>query len=105
MNIEKDNKLITCITPKGKAIEIVKLLHEEKDINSSNVSSGRGGGRRGRLEVDILTVIVSHDRADEIFEFIHEKADIGHLHGGFLYQGRLNMATLFNLPEIAEEKK
>ncbi len=103
MKFEKNGKLITCITPKGKAMAIEKLLQKEKGINSVNIASGRGGGRRGRIEVDILTVVVSAERADEIFEFIYYSADIGEYHGGFMHQGALTGATPFELPEIPEE--
>jgi hypothetical protein len=44
MKILKDKKLITCLIPKGKAIGVARLLHEEKGINTANVSSGRGRG-------------------------------------------------------------
>lgn len=105
MKFEKNRKLITCITPKGKAIEIESLLYKEKGISSVNVASGRGGGRRGRIEVDILTVDVSEEKADEIFEFIYHKAEIGEYHGGFMYQGRLTGSTPFELPELPEESE
>ena len=103
MKIIEDKKLITCITTRGKALGIVKKLHEEKSVNTANIHAGRGGGRRGRLEVDILTVVVDGDRADEIFEYIYYEADVGEYHGGFMYQGALTGATLFTLPEIPEE--
>ena len=104
MKILNDKKLITCITARGKALAVVRKLHEEKSINSANIHTGRGGGRRGRLEVDMLTVVVDADRADEIFEYIYYEADIGEYHGGFMYQGELLGATSFALPEIPEEE-
>lgn len=104
MKSKSDKKLITCITPRGKCLPIVKLLHEEKGLNTADVHSGRGGGRRGRLEVDIMTVVVDPAMADEIFEFIYHKAEIGEYHGGFMYQGKLLGATSFVLPEIPEEE-
>lgn len=104
MKLFEDKKLITCITARGKAIGIVKKLHEEKGINSANIHTGRGGGRRGRMEVDMLTVVVDADVADEIFEYIYYEAEIGEYHGGFMYQGALTGATLFTLPEIPKEE-
>lgn len=111
MKILTDKKLITCIIPKGKAIEIARLLHEDKGINSANVSSGRGRGVvepigfSGWYEVEILTVVVSQGDADEIFNFIYDKADVGHAHGGIMYQGVLTTSTHFELPRIPEEDK
>lgn len=104
-----DKKLITCIIPKGKAIEVAKLLHEEKGIHTANVSSGRGRGLvepvgfSGWYEVEILTVVVSQGEADEIFNFIYDKADVDRAHGGIIYQGRLTTSTHFELPKIPEE--
>lgn len=100
MKINEKQKLITCITPKGKALPIAALLYEEKGINTVNVNSGRGGGRRGRIEVDVLTVVVSEKQADEIFEFIFYKAEVNKIHGGFMYQGSLKGAIPFILPEV-----
>ena len=104
MNIINDCKLITCITTKGKGLSVVKELKEEKGIITGNVAGGRGGGRRGRLEVDILTVVVERERADEIFEFIYDKADIESFHGGFLFQGALTRSTRFSLPDVPVEE-
>lgn len=105
MNVIDDCKLITCITPKGKGLEIVRELKDEKGITTGNVAGGRGGGRRGRLEVDILTVVVESERADEIFEYIYDKAEINSLHGGFLFQGELTKSTHFTLPDIPAENQ
>ena len=103
MKLVDDKKLMTCITSRGKALGIVKKLREEKGINTANIHTGRGGGRRGRLEVDMLVVVVDGDKADEIFEFIYYEAEVGEYHGGFMYQGALTGATSFTLPEIPEE--
>lgn len=103
MKLEAGKKLITCITSRGKAPDIVRKLYEEKGINTADIHAGRGGGRRGRLEVDVLTVVVDMDRADEIFEYIYYEANIGEYHGGFMYQGSLTGAMSFLLPEIPEE--
>ena len=109
MKILTDKKLITCIIPKGKAIGVTRLLHEEKGINTANVSSGRGRGLvepigfSGWYEVEILTIVVSQGEADEIFNFIYDKADVGHAHGGIMYQGELTTSTHFELPKMPEE--
>lgn len=109
IKIEKEQKLITCILHKGDAKEIVNALNHEKSVTTDNVASGRGSGmveqlRYGDVEVDILTVVIGEDRADEIFQFIYEKAGIGEFFRGIMYQGRLNTATSFTLPEIPEEE-
>lgn len=106
-----DQKLITCLLPKkkSKAFEVAKMLHDEKGIETANVSSGRGTGLVKSIsygvwvEVDILTVIVSEGQAEEIFNFIFEKADINRPHGGFIFQGGLTQTTPFVLPDLPEE--
>tara|TARA_B100000315_G_scaffold106854_1_gene98016 strand:+ start:6134 stop:6481 length:348 start_codon:yes stop_codon:yes gene_type:complete len=109
MKILTNKKLITCIIPKGKAIGVARILHEEKGINTANVSSGRGRGLvepigfSGWYEVEILTVVVSEGEANEIFNFIYDKADVGHAHGGIMYQGKLTTSTQFELPKIHGE--
>ncbi len=108
-----DRKLITCLLPKkdSKAFEMAKLLHDEKGIESANVSSGRGTGMVKSIsygvwvEVDILTVIVSEQQAEEIFNFIFEKADINRPHGGFIFQGDLANTTPFILPDLPKEEE
>ena len=101
----ENSKLITCIIPKGEGIKIIRILKDEKNIPTANVAGGRGGGRRGRLEVDIVNIVVESDRADEIFEFIHEKANIGDYHSGFMLQGKLTRSTVFTLPKAPSEDK
>jgi len=54
--------------------------------------------------VDILTVSVSEEQADEIFEDIFIKADLYHRSNGFMYQCGLSEATTFQLPEIPKEE-
>lgn len=108
MNNALDSKLITCILPKGKSLEVIKKLHEEKGITAINVSNGRGSSaKKGKIqaeaEVEILTVVIEESRADEIFEFIYYEAEIGGISRGFMYQGRLSTATKFVLPEIKKE--
>ena len=106
-----NQKIITCLIPKenSKALEVAKLLHDEKGINSTSVNSGRGSGLARAIsygawvEVDVLTVIVSEERASEIFAYIFDKVDINRPHSGFLFQGDLSKATPFSLPDIPEE--
>ena len=105
MKTIENSKLITCIIPKGEGLNIISLLKDEKNICTANVAGGRGGGKRGRLEVDIITVVVEGESADDIFDFIHDKAGIGDFHSGFMYQGKLTRSTVFTLPKALSEDK
>ena len=53
--------------------------------------------------MDVLDVVVNADRADEIFNFIYEKAGIGEGNHGFMMQQTLVMSTKFSLPDLPEE--
>lgn len=101
-----NQKLITCYLPKGKGVEIVAQLNEEKKLFSTNFASGRGRGMAKNvgfgewMEVDILLVVVEENRAEEIFDFIFEIAGIDRPHGGLMIQGNLTQATPFALPDF-----
>lgn len=111
MEIHKQ-KQITCILPKGIAINVVKSLKEERGIMSTNINNARGVGKitplayrgiAGQSEKEILTAIVPEDQAEELFEYIFTKADINRPHGGLMYMHALPMATPFTLPEVPDE--
>ena len=107
------HKLISCIMPNGVALGVQKKLKEVHSILSSNVSPARGVGKitplayrgiAGQSEKEILTVEIEADRADEIFSFIYEVADINRPHGGIMYMHPLHMTTRFSLPDLPEEE-
>ncbi|MDA0654057.1 MAG: hypothetical protein O2905_03510 [Proteobacteria bacterium] len=101
--------MLTAFLPKGSALELVRLLHAEKRIDSGNVASGRGLGVAQSIsygdwgEVDILSLVVPHDRRHEIFEYLHERANIERFGGGILMMAKVERATEYALPEIQEE--
>lgn len=39
---DTDVKRITCFLPKGAGIRLIEMLHIEKNIDSTNVHTGRG---------------------------------------------------------------
>ncbi len=105
-------KLISCILPKGKAMPVMKALKEDKGIITANIHSARGAGHLTPLtyrgvgettEKEVLDVVVSTRKANEIFEFLYEAAEIDQPHGGLMYMQALIKATSYRLPEIEEE--
>lgn len=106
MNIDLEQKLIVCLLPHGKGLDLVERLNHDKGIVSANVTSGRGQGTRETLEtwieVDVLAVTVSAERANEIFEFLYDAAGIGVPNGGLIFQQALAMASAYALPEVTE---
>jgi hypothetical protein len=101
-------KIITCIVPSGTGRDLVDAVFHELNINAANVNRGRGAsGRHGggfADEMEIVTVVVEPERADEVFGFLHDKAEIGEKRHRFMYQASLSLATAFTLPDAIEEE-
>ena len=104
------SKLITgTFADDGTAQKLIKALKEEKGIITANMFQCRGigalnkPGRFGRLplakSVQVVTVVVPAERADELFNYIYDEADIDRPDGGLIYQSALHSATAFSLPE------
>ena len=110
MDQNTNSKLITSFLPHGTGVPIIKLLKQETGICTGNINSSRGTGSSAGtsdfenwVEVDVLDVVVNADRADEIFNFIYEKAGIGEGNHGFMIQQSLIRSTKFSLPDLPEE--
>ena len=109
MDASTNSKLITSFLPKGTGLDLVKALHDETGIATGNVSNSRGTGTSSNsafgdwVEVDVFDVIVGAERADEIFNFIYEKAGIGEGNHGFMVQSNLFRSTKFSIPDLPEE--
>ena len=55
-------------------------------------------------EKDIMAVTVNQNKADDIFEFIFERAEINRPHGGIMFQQKLTAATTYSLPDLPYEE-
>ncbi len=108
MKTATKTKLITCILPQGSGMDLVKRLSQEQGISSANVSAGRGrgSGQVGSIgawdEVDMLTVTVPVEKADEIFDFIFHVGGLDRPRGGIMFQQAVSPVTEFSLPHIEE---
>ena len=110
MDQNTNSKLITSFLPHGTGVPMIKLLKQETGICTANINSSRGTGSSGGtsdfdkwVEVDVLDVVVNADRADEIFNFIYEKAGIAEGNHGFMIQQSLIQSTKFSLPDLPAE--
>ena len=90
---------------------MINLLKQETGVCTGNVNSSRGTGSSASasdfdswIEVDVLDVVVDANRADEIFNFIYEKAGIGEGNHGFIIQQNLARSTKFSLPDLSVEE-
>ena len=114
MNKKTNSKLITSYLPHGTGAPLIKLLKDETGICTGNVKNCRGTGSSAHnlnasdydswIEVDVLDVVVDADRAEEVFNFIYEKAGIREGNHGFIMQSNLIGATNFSLPNLPEEE-
>ncbi len=102
-----NNKMITCVIPKGQGPDLIEGLRQDQGITAANAMSGRGVSQRtGNFaeEVDVLTVVVNQSRAKEVFEYLYDRIEIDHAYGRFMFQLALDTSSSFSLPDnISEE--
>ena len=110
-------KLITCVLPDdGTEKKLMRALRDEKQITRANSTSCMGlaiqGEARtafGKLPEPTLTrkvdVVVPESDADELYNYIYDKAHIGRPQGGVIWQGALTLTSPFVLPEDVPVEK
>jgi hypothetical protein len=97
-----DPKLITCIIPHHKTLQIIEELAQDKGIIMANKSSARGSSYTTDfewVEMEVLEVIVQADKADETFSYLFEVGEIDKPHGGLIFQHALSRASDYKLTE------
>ena len=110
-------KLITCILPDdGSEKRLIRALSDEKQITRANSASCLGmmeladaKTKFGELPTPTLVrkvdVVVAEADADELYDYIYEKARIGRPQGGSIWLSALTLASPFTLPrDVAVEK-
>lgn len=115
--VREATKLITCIiNSEKKENELLRALYKECQISRANSISCRGFASlfEAKTQVDelpephfarLIEVIVPEAEADEVFDFIYEKAGIGKPGAGVLFMAPLLGASSFSLPqEMVEEE-
>jgi hypothetical protein len=110
---DEDCRLIGAILPQGAAPGMLKRLREERGITRTAIAGARGldhlfqfAPREAGEEtaVEILHAVVPSARADEIFEFVFEAAQVDRPDGGIVFQHALAGATHFDLPALPDEQ-
>lgn len=107
--LEPNGKAITCIVPKGKTKPVLEAL-SEKGVTRFCFAFARGfdihdppkkNGMPAEVEKEILTVICKDSaEAEELFDFLYEKAKVNQLGGGLMTMSSLSGATPFLLPDL-----
>ena len=112
------SKQIWAILPDDDAVvhSVIHGLKDDKNILTAHQITCRGMGAVGRSgpgrrfrsrppkSLRLLTVVVPSARADEIFDYIHDKADVNRPMGGIVFMGPLDGATAFLLPDGIEDE-
>jgi nitrogen regulatory protein PII len=110
-------KLITCVLPNdGTEKKLIRALRDEKQITRANSVSCLGLAvladartKFGELPepnlVRKVDVVVPEEDADELYDYIYEKARIGRLQGGAIWMRTLAVASPFALPEDVPVEK
>jgi len=103
-----DLRSITLITYPSVGNEVIQALHRG-GINTASFHRARGssigdpvarGGVPVQHEQDVVTVVVSSEIADEIFQFLFQLFGSKEDRPGFLYMAKLSRSSDFKLPKI-----
>ncbi|MEN8166665.1 MAG: hypothetical protein ABFR65_04200 [Pseudomonadota bacterium] len=104
-------KLITCVLPNdGSDKKLIRALRDEKKIFRANSISCLGEAiladvvtKFGELPEPTLVrrvdVVVPEADADDLYDYIYEKARIGRHQGGAIWMRALSLTSPFTLPE------
>ena len=107
----EDCKLITCVLPNdGTEKKLIRALRDEKKIIRANSISCLGMAvladaktKYGELPEATLArkvdIVVAETDADELYDYIYEKARIGRPQGGTMWMKALTLTSPFSLPE------
>jgi hypothetical protein len=104
-------KLISCVLPDdGTEKKLIRALRDEKQITRANSMSCLGMAvladartKFGELPEPTLVrkvdVVVPEADADDLYDYIYEKARIGRPQGGAIWMRALTLSSPFALPE------
>ncbi|MEN8107423.1 MAG: hypothetical protein ABFS22_05385 [Pseudomonadota bacterium] len=117
-SIPRENcKLISCVLPDdgGDKTLLRALLHEKQITRAKSVgclglavladAKTKYGDLPEPVMVRLVDVIVPATDADELYDYIYHKANIGRVGGGAIWLGPLTATSPFTLPDDVPEEK
>ena len=111
MNFFTDDKLLTCILPKGICSNFLEELKNCEGVQSIDITNGRGidayqNDQENWVEVDILTMVSTNEKSEKNFNYLHNLAGIGKKPGRLMFMEPLSKKRVMgSLEEIPCEKK
>ena len=98
----KNYKQIICMVIDSIPLEVLELLKKDKGIITANKMHARGSSSNTDYEMknmDILTVVVEDNKAEEIFEYLFHILEIDQPNRGMIIQSKLGRRTEYTLPK------
>lgn len=105
--------MITCVVQRGKAETVVHAA-QEAGAQGATIHFGHGSGVRERLgllglavdvEKEIITILVSDDEVDRVFERMYFAGELDLPGGGIIYTTKLDKAATFVPKEVIDRIK
>ena len=111
MDFFTDDKLLTCVLPKGICSDFLEELKNCEGVQSIDITNGRGidsyqNDQENWVEVDILTLVSTNEKSEENFDFLHNLAGISETPGRLLFMEPLSKKSVMgSLEKIPSSEK